>query len=89
MTNLLYDGVDLIAEYDSASTVLRRYVHGHGVDEPLLWYEGAGTTSKTWLYADHQGSIVVGQADSAGTSSVSEALDVVTDRSTIDNLFYQ
>jgi RHS repeat-associated protein len=68
ITNLLYDGVDLIAEYDGANAVLRRYVHGPGIDEALVWYEGSGTTSKTWLYADHQGSIV-GQANSAGTST--------------------
>jgi RHS repeat-associated protein len=68
VTQLLYDGVDLIAEYDGANALLRRYVHGPGIDEPLVWYEGAGTTSKTWLYADHQGSIV-GQANSAGTST--------------------
>lgn len=68
VTNLLYDGVDLIAEYDGANTVLRRTVHGPGIDEPLVWYEGSGTTNKTWLYADHQGS-VVGQANSAGTST--------------------
>ena len=38
------------------------------MDEPLVVYEGAGTTSKSWLYADHLGSIV-GQANSAGTST--------------------
>uniref|UniRef100_UPI00402BB438 RHS repeat-associated core domain-containing protein n=1 Tax=Methylomonas sp. PHL2-19 TaxID=3438878 RepID=UPI00402BB438 len=68
VTNLAYDGVDLIAEYDSAGTLLRRYVHGPGVDQPLVWYEGAVTTDKTWLYSDHQGSIVA-TANSAGTST--------------------
>jgi hypothetical protein len=41
-TRFGYDGVDLIAEYDGAGAVLRRYVHGPGSDEPLMWYEGAG-----------------------------------------------
>ncbi|MFA5448781.1 MAG: RHS repeat-associated core domain-containing protein, partial [Sphaerochaeta sp.] len=44
------------------------YVHGPGIDEPLVWYEGSTTADKTWLYADHQGSIV-GTADDAGASS--------------------
>ncbi|MDP3391904.1 MAG: RHS repeat-associated core domain-containing protein, partial [Methylococcaceae bacterium] len=44
------------------------YVHGPGVDQPLVWYEGAVTTNKTWLYSDHQGSIVA-TANSAGTST--------------------
>jgi RHS repeat-associated protein len=68
ISNLLYDGVDLIAEYDSANALLRRYVHGPGVDEPLVWYEGAATTNKTWLYADHQGSVVA-QANGTGTNT--------------------
>jgi RHS repeat-associated protein len=33
-----------------------------------VWYEGSTTADKTWLYADHQGSIV-GTADDAGASS--------------------
>lgn len=66
---LLYDGANLITEYDAAgTTVLRRYVHGPGTDEPIVWYEGAGTTAKNWLYADHLGSIVA-TANSAGAST--------------------
>ncbi|NMG68157.1 RHS repeat protein, partial [Azoarcus indigens] len=65
-TNLRYDGTELVAEYNSSGSLLRRYVHGPGVDEPLVWYEGTGTTNKTWLYADQLGS-VVGAANSAGT----------------------
>jgi len=57
-TQLLYDAADLVAEYDGNGTLLRRYVHGPGVDEPLVWYEGSGTNNKSWLYADHQGSVV-------------------------------
>jgi hypothetical protein len=59
-TQFLYDGPDLIAEYDGTTgNLLRRYVHGTGTDEPLVWYEGAlGTTDKRWLLADHQGSII-------------------------------
>ena len=68
VTNLLYDGSDLIAEYDAGNNVLRRYVPGPGIDEPLVWYEGSATTSKTWFYADHQGSIVA-KADTTGTVS--------------------
>ncbi|WP_200157344.1 RHS repeat-associated core domain-containing protein [Allochromatium vinosum] len=65
-TNLAYDGTDLVAEYNSAGRLLRRYVHGPGIDAPLVVYEGSATTNKTWLYADHLGSIVA-QASSAGT----------------------
>jgi len=68
VTGLTYDGVELVAEYNSGGTLLRRYVHGPGVDEPLVWYEGTTTTNKTWLYQDQLGS-VIGTANSAGTST--------------------
>ena len=60
--------MELVAEYNSGGTLLRRYVHGPGVDEPLVWYEGTTTTNKTWLYQDQLGS-VIGTANSAGTST--------------------
>lgn len=64
-TRFLYDGSDLIAEYDANGNVLRRYVHGLGDDEPLVWYEGAGTADRRWLIADEAGSIVA-VTDAAG-----------------------
>ena len=57
-TQFLYDGDSLVAEYNASGTLLRRYVHGSGVDEPVLWYEGAGLGSPRGLLADHQGSVV-------------------------------
>ncbi|OAI17795.1 MULTISPECIES: RHS repeat-associated core domain-containing protein [Methylomonas] len=67
LTYLIHDGSELIAEYNSAGSLLRRYVHGPGVDEPLVWYEGSGTANITWLYSDHQGSIVAA-ANSTGNA---------------------
>ncbi len=69
-TKLLYDGngPNLVADYVGSNTLLRRYIHGPGIDEPLVWYEGSGTGSKTWLYRDHLGSIAAA-ANSAGTST--------------------
>ena len=65
----LYDGDALVAEYASNGTVLRRYVHGPGIDEPLVWYEGSGTSSsaRRHLRADHQGSIVAVSNSSGST----------------------
>ena len=36
----------LITELDSSHNILRRYVHGPGVDEPIVWYEGSGTSDR-------------------------------------------
>ena len=59
-TRFVYDGDRLVAEYNGSGTLQRRYVHGAGVDEPLIWYEGAAVSSasRRYLHANHQGSIV-------------------------------
>lgn len=68
VTRMQYDGANLIEERD-ANGVARRYVHGPGVDEPLVWYEGSGTSDRRWLHADERGSIVaVTNASGVATS---------------------
>ena len=59
ITRFLYDGDELVAEYGSTNTLLRRYVHGPGADDPLIWYEGSGiaSTALRRLRTDHQGSV--------------------------------
>jgi RHS repeat-associated protein len=64
-TRMLYDGDTLIAEYDGSSSLLRRYVHGPRTDEPLVWYEGTGTSTRRFFHADERGSIVA-VTDSSG-----------------------
>lgn len=59
-TRFLYDGIDMIGEYDGSSAIQRRYVHGPGIDNPIVWYEGStidGTTRR-FLMADERGSVV-------------------------------
>ncbi len=57
-TQFLYDGDQLIAEFGSSGNLLRRYVHGVGDDDPLLWYEGAALGDRRSLQSDYQGSII-------------------------------
>ena len=71
-TVLLYDGQNLAAEYDGAGKLVRRYVFGPGIDEPLVQYEGAGTAAKNWLYANQQGSVVA-LANGSGATTSSQA----------------
>ncbi|EGY02684.1 YD repeat-containing protein [Nitrospirillum viridazoti Y2] len=57
-TRFLYSGSQIIAEYDGSNNVLRRYVPGAHVDEPIVWYEGPTTGVGRWLLADERGSII-------------------------------
>lgn len=58
-TRFLYDGPHMVAEVANPSgAVTRRYVYGPGGDEPLVWYEGSGTTDRRWLHVDERGSVV-------------------------------
>lgn len=58
-TTYLYDGVNLISEYTgTATSPNRRYIHGTGTDNPLIWLEGSGTSDVRWLYTNYQGSVV-------------------------------
>jgi RHS repeat-associated protein len=56
-TQFLYDGDELIAEYNASGTLLRRYVHGDSDDDPLFWYEGSGFDQPRFPHVNHQGSV--------------------------------
>jgi RHS repeat-associated protein len=71
---LAYDGPNLVTEYDTANNILSRYVPGPGVDEPVVWYEGAGTGDKRFLMRDAQGSIV-SVTNAAGVSIATNLYD--------------
>ncbi|WP_176943708.1 RHS repeat domain-containing protein [Sphingomonas sp. YR710] len=73
-TRFDYDGADLVAEYDDSGNLLRRYVHGSDTDEPLVWYEGSGSSDKRWLHADERGSIVA-VSDSVGSAIAINSYD--------------
>lgn len=67
-TSFLYDGVNLIAEYNSSGAMTRRYVHGPGKDEPIVWYEGSGVLDRRYFIQNYQGSVIA-TTDAAGNRS--------------------
>ena len=73
-TRFLYDGDDLVAEYDGSGSMLRRYVHGPADDDPVLWYEGASVGDRRSLQIDQQGSIV-SIADAYGNKLAIDSYD--------------
>lgn len=75
-TRFFYDGGNLLGEYDTAGTLLARYVHGAGTDEPVAWYK----TGESWPLAlrgyatDERGSIVA-VTDTEGNRIVTNTYD--------------
>ncbi|MDI6451757.1 RHS repeat-associated core domain-containing protein [Anaerobaca lacustris] len=59
VTKYLYDGDHCIAEYDGDDTLLRKFVHGPSIDEPICMIEAAGSYAGTYYYHyDTLGSVV-------------------------------
>lgn len=55
-TQFLYDGDQLVGEFDSAGTLTQAYVHGPSDDDPIVWYSGG--EAARWYHRDYQGSVV-------------------------------
>ncbi len=53
-----YDGGHIAAEVNSSGQMLRRTVWGPGSDDPVVWYEGSGTTDRRYMPAVDLGSII-------------------------------
>ena len=68
MSQLLYDGDDLVAEYNGAGMLTKRYVHGPDTDDPVAVYEGAslGLAGRRYMLPDERGSIAA-LVDANGT----------------------
>ena len=71
-TRFIYDGDALVLEYDQLGSIQHRYVHGNGVDDPLVWYNGSAVnaTNRRQMFANWQGSI------SAITDATGNAIQV-------------
>ncbi|MFC4280629.1 RHS repeat-associated core domain-containing protein [Thalassotalea piscium] len=54
----------------ASGTLINRYVHGIAADDPVVWYQGAGTANKHYLLADERGSIIA-ETNSAGNITAS------------------
>ena len=56
VTEYLYSGASVIAEYDGTGTLLRRYVPGAWVDERIAMIEDNG--DREYYHTNHQGSTI-------------------------------
>jgi len=62
----VYDGDHILAEYNNAGTLLRKYVHGPCTDEPICMIEACGTYAGTFYYHFDALGSVVGLTNSGG-----------------------
>jgi RHS repeat-associated protein len=61
-TRHLYDGNQVIGEYDAAGNLVRRFVYGPGIDQPVVMRSGGNTY---YYHFDGQGSVIA-LSDGAG-----------------------
>jgi len=54
----VYDGDQVIAEYDGSNTLLRRFVYGPGIDEPVCMIDVADSNAVYYYHYDGLGSVV-------------------------------
>ncbi len=73
-TRVLYDGVQVVGEFNSGGTLQRRYVPGPSLDRVVAWYEGAGTSDRRWLAADERSSVVA-VVSSSGVATTKNTYD--------------
>ena len=54
-----YDGGQVIAEYDGSDTLLRKFIYGPGIDEPICMIDVDGPSETRYYYhLDGLGSVV-------------------------------
>ena len=58
VTKYAYDGDRIIAEYDGSGTLLRKFIYGPGIDEPICLIEVADNNAVYYYHLDGLGSVV-------------------------------
>ena len=57
-TKYCYDGQQVIAEYDGSDNLLRKFIYGPGIDEPICMIDVAGGNAVCYYHFDGLGSVV-------------------------------
>jgi RHS repeat-associated protein len=73
-TRFAYDGLNIIADYNQNNALQHRYVFGPGIDQPIVEYNGIGTSNRTFLSADERGSIIA-RTGNTGTLNAANTYD--------------
>jgi RHS repeat-associated protein len=94
-TNFLYDGDQIIAEYDDGGVLQKKYIYGSGIDEPIVMISGANTyyynrdgLNSTSEITDNTGAVVEKYLyDVYGKTIIKDSSDNVLAASAIGNRF--
>ncbi|MBW7991992.1 MAG: hypothetical protein FVQ84_18520 [Planctomycetes bacterium] len=57
-TKYCYDGQQVIAEYDGSDNLLRKFVYGPGIDEPIYMVDVTDSNGVYYYHFDGLGSVV-------------------------------
>ena len=83
----VYDGEDILLEYDGANALQARYTHGPGIDEPIAVTKG----SSTFFYHQDGLGTVTDLTDSTGVTARSYSYDaygnIVDQTGTLEQLY--
>jgi len=95
-TKYVYDGDQVIAEYDSSDNMLRKFIYGPGIDEPIIIIDVSDNNAVYYYHFDGLGSVAAisddgGQMtekyeyDVFGGTTIKDASDNVLTESAIGN----
>jgi len=95
-TKYVYDGGQVIAEYDGSDNPLRKFVYGPGIDEPIIIIDVADNNTVYYYHFDGLGSVAALSDTSAnvvetysydvfGGTTIKDASDNVLTESAIGN----
>ncbi|UZJ43436.1 hypothetical protein OOT55_12315 [Marinimicrobium sp. C6131] len=71
-TRFIYSGDSLVAEYSASGALLKRYILGPDLDQPLVEYNGTSTASsnRRYFYQNHQGSVIATSNQTGSSVSI-------------------
>jgi RHS repeat-associated protein len=87
-TQFLYDGAQILAEYSSTGVLLRRYVSDASLDQPLIWFEGAGTASSSARLLLPNGFNSIAAVGTTGASNSTLAVNTYDEYGVSDSSLY-
>lgn len=74
VTRFLYDGQQVIGEYDAGGAMVSRHVPGLGLDDVVTSYTGSGTSNRSWLLSDERQSTIA-LVDGSGVAGTVNTYD--------------